>query len=458
MNTVLKRVIDISLAAIGLTVLSPLLALIAILVWLDSPGAVIFSQDRIGRNGKTFRIHKFRKFPPKWKNEGPCVTTRCDPRMTTIGALLERTKLDELPQLWNILTGDMSFVGPRPESLHFRDLYTGRYAGLLTFTPGIFGPNQIIYRNESERYVENVNPEEYYRRALFPQKAENDLQYFSQANCFKDIIIIFAGSIITVVGILNWKRFFKKDFFIIVMDGLLISTAWVLAYILRFSAFPTGENLIVMLTGLKIIPPLMIAGMLVGGCYRCPLKYFTLSSATRLSVVLLISWLTTFFVLIKLYRSISLYLMPMAGSLSIILLLVPRVFSRWHWEKTLINNSNSTVEILIYGAGKTGLTLASCLPFGKFVGFVDDDPEYRGSHIRGLKVFGHESDIPTIHKAHPFNEIWVTFEPSSKKRQRLSKTCKENDIKLVFLSDIEPFAAMKTSEKLNHAQNLTCHL
>ena len=126
--------------------------------------------------------------------------------MTRIGAILERTKLDELPQLWNILKGEMSFVGPRPETLNHADLFAGKYRAILDYIPGLFGPNQVVFRNESKLYPSDEDPETYYRRVLFPQKAENDIRYFLKANCFTDIMWIIRGICATIANLPNWQH------------------------------------------------------------------------------------------------------------------------------------------------------------------------------------------------------------------------------------------------------------
>jgi len=157
-----KRIFDVVLAAgLGL-LLCPVVLVVVIALKLDSPGPVLFKQTRIGRNGKTFSIYKFRKFPADWGSRGPQVTLQRDTRMTVVGRFLEKTKLDELPQLWNIFKGDMSFVGPRPETVNFSHLFVGKFEEILDHTPGIFGPNQMKYVNESALYPENVDPEFFY--------------------------------------------------------------------------------------------------------------------------------------------------------------------------------------------------------------------------------------------------------------------------------------------------------
>ena len=140
MDRWIKRAMDVVLATVGLILGAPLIALIALAVRLDSPGRAIFSQERLGLHGKVFRMHKFRKFPDSWGDRGSGVTVAGDARMTRLGRFLERSKFDEIPQLWNILKGEMSFVGPRPETLRFRDLFVGDLARVHDFLPGIFGP------------------------------------------------------------------------------------------------------------------------------------------------------------------------------------------------------------------------------------------------------------------------------------------------------------------------------
>lgn len=179
-----RRFLDVAGTALGLVLVSPLLILIGLAIRLDSPGPVIFSQKRLGLNGTIFQIHKFRKYPPGYTGTGLAVQ---DTGMTPVGAFLEKTKLDELPQLWNVLVGEMALVGPRPEILRFESLFQGPYRKLFDYRPGIFGPSQVAYRNEAEMFPEGVEPERYYREVLFPAKAEIDLAYYRQATPWSDL-------------------------------------------------------------------------------------------------------------------------------------------------------------------------------------------------------------------------------------------------------------------------------
>jgi lipopolysaccharide/colanic/teichoic acid biosynthesis glycosyltransferase len=196
----LKRALDIVLAFLALIVLSPLLLATAVAIRVESRGPVIFCQMRLGMHGKPFRLYKFRKFYHDLDSNGPHVTVQDDPRLTYMGRIIERTKLNELPQLVNVLKGDMSLVGPRPESLEFADCFIPEFRDVLNFVPGIFGPSQVAFRNESQLYPRGHDPETYYRAVLFPAKAAVDLRYFAKATLTSDLMWIVRGALATFSG------------------------------------------------------------------------------------------------------------------------------------------------------------------------------------------------------------------------------------------------------------------
>jgi lipopolysaccharide/colanic/teichoic acid biosynthesis glycosyltransferase len=192
-----QRLMDLAVAIAGLAVLSPLMMLIALAICIETGRPIFYSQTRIGRGGGRFRIHKFRKFY-KEIGAGSPLTVDHDPRMTPFGRVLALTKLDELPQLWNVLVGDMSIVGPRPECVDFLDCFTGSYLKVLEYTPGIFGPSQVVFRDERSLYPTNRDPIPFYRDVLFPAKARIDLSYFPHRTISSDIRWIVFGVLATV--------------------------------------------------------------------------------------------------------------------------------------------------------------------------------------------------------------------------------------------------------------------
>ena len=431
-------------ATIGLVLAAPVMGVISVLLLVESYGPVIFSQERLGWHGKRFRIHKFRKFPVSLGDDGQSVTTSYDSRMTLVGAFLERTKLDELPQLWNILKGEMAITGPRPESLHFKDLFVGQYVALLKYKPGIFGPNQVAFRNESNLYPADEDPEVFYRRVLFPQKAQQDLAYFQKANFLSDFIWIVKGVWFSFSGIINWKQFLGWHLRIVLTDILMIEIAWLLSHLLRFSALPELPAFTYFYIGQLLLPAIIITAMFIGRCYQYPVRFFSINDAIRLTIVTSIGWFTCFLVLIYLQRGLSFALLALNWFIILPLLASHRIWHRLRFEKGDDSGHENIQRILIYGVGVGGAALSGWMikrSVGlKLVGFLDDNPLLKGKKINGYNVLGYESDIPTIHQMFRIDEIWTTFRLHALKKTRLEKQCDQLQIKFISLSDIEPFS------------------
>jgi lipopolysaccharide/colanic/teichoic acid biosynthesis glycosyltransferase len=188
----LKRGFDVVAASVGLVVTSPLLLVLAILVKVDSRGPVLFRQERVGRHGRTFRIHKFRTMRTQPVGAaGLSITTSHDPRITRVGAWLRATKLDELPQLVDVVVGDMSLVGPRPEVPRYVEQWPpDRRAVILSVRPGITDPASILLRDESSELALAADPETYYVDSLLPRKTELYVRYVQERSMVGDLRLI----------------------------------------------------------------------------------------------------------------------------------------------------------------------------------------------------------------------------------------------------------------------------
>jgi lipopolysaccharide/colanic/teichoic acid biosynthesis glycosyltransferase len=186
----LKRLVDILASAIGLIVLSPLLLILALAVKVTSPGPILYRATRVGRGGATFKLLKFRSMVINADKIGPAVTGAADPRITSVGRLLRRTKLDELPQLLNVLRGEMSLVGPRPEDPKYVALYTEAQRRVLDVRPGITSPASVTYRDE-EGMLTGDHWEQYYIDTVMPAKLAIDLEYARNASVIRDIQVIW---------------------------------------------------------------------------------------------------------------------------------------------------------------------------------------------------------------------------------------------------------------------------
>jgi lipopolysaccharide/colanic/teichoic acid biosynthesis glycosyltransferase len=190
-----RRTLDIVVACAALIVLVLPMALIALAILLESGRPILFSQVRIGKHGWPFRMFKFRKFHKDCGTDGLPLTLKGDARMTVVGRALRATKLDELPQFWNVLRGDMSIVGPRPETAAFADCFVGSIEQILAHKPGILGPSQIIFRNEDALFPPGSDPCAFYRAFLFPAKARIDLEYYQRRTLVRDIGWMASGAL-----------------------------------------------------------------------------------------------------------------------------------------------------------------------------------------------------------------------------------------------------------------------
>ena len=195
-----KRAMDIVLSACALAVLWPLLLLIALAIWIDDPGPVFYRQVRVGRNGKTFRIFKFRSMVMDADKKGLAITVGRDSRITRVGAVLRKTKLDELAQLLNVLLGQMSFVGPRPEVPKYVELYTPYQRQVLLVRPGITDYASIAYRNENDLLAGAPNPEAMYIEQIMPDKIELNMKYLREISPLADIRLILKTIVAVIKG------------------------------------------------------------------------------------------------------------------------------------------------------------------------------------------------------------------------------------------------------------------
>jgi lipopolysaccharide/colanic/teichoic acid biosynthesis glycosyltransferase len=200
---VIKRSLDIGVAAIGLLVLLPIMLLVAVLIKCDSRGAVFFKQKRIGKDFRAFLIYKFRTMRENSELSGPVITVGDDSRITRIGRFLRKTKLDELPQLINVLKGEMSLVGPRPELPRFVELFRREYTKILTVRPGITDLASLKYHDEAKLMDQFPNPEEEYLRSILPDKIRLAREYIDRSSIVFDLSLILR----TVPKLFGFKTF-----------------------------------------------------------------------------------------------------------------------------------------------------------------------------------------------------------------------------------------------------------
>jgi lipopolysaccharide/colanic/teichoic acid biosynthesis glycosyltransferase len=185
----INRLFDFSSALIGLIVFSPLFLITSLIIKLTSAGPVFHRGERVGLNGRLFNLYKFRTMIASAATIGPGITVKDDPRVTWVGRLLRGTKIDELPQLINVLKGDMSLVGPRPEDPRYVAQYTPKQRQVLKFRPGITSAASLAYRREEE-ILDRLDWERVYQNEVLPAKLAIDLDYFSKRTLVSDLLLI----------------------------------------------------------------------------------------------------------------------------------------------------------------------------------------------------------------------------------------------------------------------------
>lgn len=192
-----KRLLDLVVSAVGLVILAPFFLLFAASIKLNSQGPVFYLQERVGKGGTLFRLFKFRTMRVGADKATAITVGQRDPRITSVGHFLRRFKLDELPQLINVLKGEMSLVGPRPELKRFVDLYQGDQRKVIEVTPGITDYASLEFRNENELLEGKTDPIDFYMKEILPKKLELNLKYIREQSFWTDVRII----VLTVVHI-----------------------------------------------------------------------------------------------------------------------------------------------------------------------------------------------------------------------------------------------------------------
>jgi len=402
LDEALRRLLDVAAGLVGLVVLSPVLVVIALAVRLTSPGPVLYKARRVGRDGREFRLLKFRTMVMEADRVGPGITVDKDPRITRVGRWLRSHRLDELPQLWNVLAGDMSLVGPRPEDPRYVAHYTPEQRRVLAARPGITGPAQITFRNEAERLRHAADPEATYIREIMPAKLTTDLAYLQQRTVWSDLALLF-GTL----------RIYLGNRILILIDVASLALSYTLSFAIRFDNVDFVEQLVLYW---PVLIPMLVIKLTVfelAGLYRRLWRYASVRDFVSLAAaVALSSTLCGIFIL-------ALWVLPaptfvtgfprsvIAIDFMLTLLLVGgvRFVARWRHEMqsasypvAVQSERPNARRALIIGAGDSGAMVARELlrnpQLGySAVGFLDDDPDKQGLRVHGIPVIGTLADL-----------------------------------------------------------------
>ncbi len=453
----LKRAIDLTLALLAMAVLWPVFLLIAAFIKLDSKGPVFFRQERVGEGLRPFRVFKFRTMIVGAYRSGARLTVKRDPRITQVGALLRWTKLDELPQLLNVLAGDMSMVGPRPEDPYFVGFYTEEQKEVLSVKPGMIGPSQIAGRDEVEMYPEGVeDTERYYIDHILPAKLTRDLQYVRTSTAASDLKFLFGGALRVVTSQ------FKQSFFarsrarlaLLSMDLGLIVLAYVLANFIHFDwnlapkAWPYVLQTLFWSVALK---PLVF---IYYGLYQRSTRWVgrkdlaAIVKAVSVGSALVVA--TTYFSGLQAH---SRAVFVVDWTLLIFLMSALR-FTVRHVQHgaSRTEGAGPYVKVLVAGSGHGGEAILRSLledPGSRYlpVGIIDHEPHRWGALIHGIRVMGGATDIAMSASTHGVEMVLVSLADMDPSVVRdIVEACKKHDISYRLIPTLSDLLSQEQPE------------
>ncbi len=419
----ITRILDIFISLVGFLVLLCLLPVVALLIKLDSRGPVFFLCDRVGLGGKIFKMYKFRTMYHTPVPIGGNVSPQGDPRVTPVGRLLRRLKLNEFPQFLNVLKGDMSLIGPRPEAPDLAALYPEAAKRIFTVKPGLAGPNQILGRNEEELYPPGEDPVRYYIERILPRKLPLDLEYINDPSVFKNLKYLFLSVKVTITGALSRQHLtdnFSQLVFLL-CDIILCVAAFSLAHFLRYDGFSRPEFHQYFI---KILPWALLIRLpifIYFGFYHTLVRHLSfydlkvIFKGVTVSSLVLIGFfffgkLETF---AKYGRGVFIIdWFCLTTFLAGYRILLKKVY---HHYKTETNDSKQRRRVLIWGAGDAGELCLRYLQKEKensyeIIGFIDDDPKKRSYRLNGAKVLGSRHHLEILIQLYRIEEIFVAMQ------------------------------------------------
>lgn len=454
-----KRTLDFLIALGGLALLWPLFAVVYALIKLDTRGPVFFRQERAGPDGITFRIFKFRTMIVGAYRSGARLTVKRDPRITSVGHFLRWSKLDELPQLLNVLLGDMSFVGPRPEDPYFTNFYAPQFRDVLAAKPGIIGPSQMDGRDEIEKYPDGCeNVEEYYIHHILPEKLARDLAYVREATFWGDVRFLVRGCLHVVLSQFKLNFFARNRyrFAALGLDMLLMVVAYVVANLIKFdwSLKPelwayAGKTLAWVLV---LKPPVFV----YYGVYHRSTRWLgrrdlaSLVKAVSASSALLVVAAT--FSVQRHSRAVFL----IDWILLLFLVGGARYMIRSFQSGAVRNEERGPfVKVLVAGAGHGGETILRSLledPKSRFmpVGIIDHEPHRWGALIHGVRVMGGATDIAMSASLHGVEMVLVSLvDLDPVVLREITEACNKLGLEYRLVPALSDLLTQATSEPLH---------
>ncbi len=454
----LTRIFDILVALAGLLILVLMLPWVALLIKMESRGPVFYRCDRVGRGGRLFKMFKFRTMHETQCPLGHSVSPQGDPRVTEMGRWLRRTKLNEFPQFYNLLKGDMTLIGPRPEAPDLAVAYPPEAEGIFAVKPGLIGPNQIIGRNEEEWFPPGEDPHRYYIEEILPPKVARDLEYLKKKSFLGDLKLVALGLWATVTGAISRRHLADNltQLLMVGIDALCCLGSLTLASWLRYNGLiPRAElNLLWQLLPLAVICRLPV--FYYFGFYQTLVRYFGLADIKRIfdgvlfasGVFLIVSFLSGIDL-----RGYGRTVCIVDWFLLTCLLIGYRALGKaihTHFYQNHLVDSPSRRRVLIWGANDEGIWCHRFLkeqnpPIYDVVGFLDPDPKKQHRRIDGLKVLGDQHHLEILSALYRVQEVFITNGTSTPgKVEQLRKICGK------LALDVKRFVPRSVEEILHH--------
>lgn len=446
----ITRVLDLIIGLIGCLVLLLLLGPIALLIKLDSPGPVFYRARRVGKGGRLFHMYKFRTMYETPADIGPSVCPQGDPRVTPVGRVLRRLKLNEFPQFFNLLKGDMTLVGPRPEAPDLAAAYPEDAWKIFSVKPGLIGPNQILGRNEEEFYPPGVDPVRYYLEHLLPRKLAVDLAYLENKTLLRDLKYLVQTAWAVLAGAVSRRHFFdsRSQILLLLGDAGLCLASFSLVHLARYGVF-TGRSGMAMLFQLLPLAVLIRLPVFVYfGFYQTLIRYLSLYDLKRVAKGVAVSSLTlvaaSFFLdIIRGYSRVVFLL----DWLCLTTLLVGLRVMLWGVRQRERYQNLAQVDktpVLIWGAGDCGELCLRFLrnerdPAYEVVGFIDDDVSKRGKCLHGLKILGDRHHLELIVQLYRVRKVFVAIaKASAQELKSILERCRQAGLEAeLFLARAE---------------------
>jgi lipopolysaccharide/colanic/teichoic acid biosynthesis glycosyltransferase len=420
----ITRIIDIFISILGLILFLLLLPIIAFLIKIDSRGPVLYKCNRIGLNGKIFKMFKFRTMYQTPDRLGPSLSPLGDPRVTPVGRVLRRLKLNEFPQFFNVLRGDMTLIGPRPESPDLAQAYPEYAKRIFTVKPGMVGPNQILGRNEEELYPSGVDPVKHYIEEILPRKIPVDLQYIDDKSLFKDLKYLFLAVKVTVTGAVGRRHLCdnRGQLLLLLCDSSLCVLSFSLAHLVRFEG---ASSRVMSSAFLKILPWTILVRLpifIYFGFYHTLVRHLSLYDIKRVfnGVVWASLALVAFSFLSGFIHGYSRGVFLIDWFCLTTLLIGYRGFlKKIHLRyMTPSGPQGDKRKVLIWGAGDCGELCLRYLhkarePAYEVVGFIDDSPQKRGKKLGGVKILGDRHHLDILSQLYKIQEVFVAMPSAS---------------------------------------------